>query len=167
VRRASERDRACAEERPAQVGRATAAPRDHTPGRTFERCVAPVDDSRRDEHGEGLRVARDVQLVAGRGVERPAPVRPDLRSDAARAQQREGAPDGRSAPEVEVKPPVPRSAQMQTSRGVEERRELGEPVALSFGRDRRELVADVLGRDQRITPSRARSRRLTSTPASP
>ena len=129
--------------------------------------MAPVDDAGRDEHGEGLRVARDVQLVPGRGVERPAPVRPDLRTDAAGAQQGEGATGGRAAPEVEVKPPIPRSAQMQASRGVEERRELGEPVALTLGRDRCELVTDVLGRDQRTTPSRARSRRLTSTPASP
>ena len=129
--------------------------------------MPPVDDACSDERAERFPVAREVQLVTGCGVERPASVRPDFRADATRAQQGEGAPGGRSTPEVEVKPPVSRSAQVQASRGVEERRELGEAVALTLGRNRRELVADVLGRDQMTTPSRARSRRLTSTPASP
>ena len=61
----------------------------------------------------------------------------------------------------------PWDAQMEAPRRVEERRELGAPVALPLRRDRRELLADVLGGDHRTVPSSASRRRLTSMPASP
>ena len=48
--------------------------------------------------------------------------------------------------------PVAGSAQVKAPRGVEQRRELGPPVALALRRDRRELLADVLGGDHSDDP---------------
>ncbi len=167
VRRAPERDRARAEECAAEVCGATAAPRDDTPRRPLERCVASIYDPRRREDAERVGVSGDVQLVSGRRVERAATVGPDLGPDAALAEKRECTPRSRPAPEVEVERPVAGSAQVQAASRVEEGRELGATVALALRRDRRELLADVLRRDQSTTPSSASRRRLTSTPADP
>ena len=60
--------------------------------------------------------------------------------------------------------PVARAAEVEAPGGVEQRGELGPPIALALRRDRGELLADVLGGDHRTTPSSASSRRLTSTP---
>jgi hypothetical protein len=66
-----------------------------------------------------------------------------------------------------VKRPLSSSPQMEAARGVEERRELGQPVAVARGSDLRQLLPDVLRCGQSETPSSARSRRLTATPADP
>ena len=49
--------------------------------------------------------------------------------------------------EVEVDRDLAAAAQVHAARDVEEPRELGEPVAVRVGRDRRELVAEVLRED--------------------
>ena len=102
VGRASERQRPGAEERPAQVRGAAAPAPDDPPGRVLERCVAPVDDACRDQHGERLGLAGDVQLVPRRRVECPPPVRADLRADAAFPQEGEATASGGTAAEIEV-----------------------------------------------------------------
>ena len=100
-------------------------------------------------------VSGDVELVARRRVERPTPVRPYLRADAAVAQERERPPRGRAAAEIEVEPPVARAAKVQAAGSVEECRELGPSIALALRSDRGQLLADVLGRDHSTTPSSA------------
>jgi hypothetical protein len=167
VRRTSERQGATAEEGPAQVRSPAAAAGDDLPRRSLERRVPTVDDAGSDEDAECVRVARDVELVPGRGVERPTPVGPDLRAEPALAEERERAPSRGAATEVEMQTPAPCAAQVEAARGVEQRGELCSSVALALRRDRRELLANVLRRDQRTTPSRASNRRLMSTPASP
>ena len=71
-----------AEECAAQVCGAAAAARDDSTGRPLERRVTSIDDTRRSQHAQRLVVSGDVELVARRGVERPAAVRSDLRADA-------------------------------------------------------------------------------------
>jgi hypothetical protein len=129
--------------------------------------VTTVDDACGNEDGERVCIACNVELVPGRRVERPTPVRPDLRAEAALAQKREAASSRGTAAQVEMQPPVPCRAQMQAAGRVEQRGELGSAIALPLRRDPRELLANVLGRDQRTTPSSASSRRLTPIPASP
>ena len=129
--------------------------------------MTPVDDPGVGEDGERLRVALDVELEARAAVEGPASVRADLRADAVLAEEGERPSRGRSAAEVEMEPPATVAAEVQVAGGVEERRELGAPVALTLRDDARELLSDVLRRDQRTTPSRASRRRLTATPAEP
>ncbi len=167
VRRATERERAGAEECAAQVRGAAAAPPDDAARRSLERRVPAVDDAGSREHAQGVVVALDVELVPRRSVEGPAPVGPDLRADPAVAEERERAPRRGAASEIEVQRPVAGAAEVQAPGGVEQRGELGAPIALALRRDRRELLANVLGRDHSSTPSSASSRRLTSTPVAP
>jgi hypothetical protein len=61
-----------------------------------------VDDSRGAEDAQGMCVARHVQLVARRPIERPATVRADLRADSVLTKQRERPPSRGTAGEVEV-----------------------------------------------------------------
>jgi hypothetical protein len=167
VRRAAQREGARAEERAAKVRSPTAATTDHAPWRAVERPVSPVDDARGGKDPQSVVVPVDVELVARRRVERSAAVRADLGPDSAVAQKGERTSGRCAAPEVEVERPVSRPAKMEAPRRVEQCRELGSAVALALRRDRRELLPDVLGRDQRTTPSSASSRRLTSSPAAP
>jgi len=129
--------------------------------------VAPIDDTGRDQRLERLGAPVDVQLEAGLLAEGTAPVGADLRRDALVAEERERTPRRCAAPEVEVERPFALGAKMEAARRVEERGELGEPVAATFGSDAAQLLADVLGGRQRSTPSRASRRRLTPTPAEP
>ena len=138
------------------------APRQHErPTTRFGGCSSGAPDgestpaSRRT--AERALVDVDVQLVARRPVERAAAVRADLRAHAEVAQQRERAPRGRRAREVEVHrdrrrragarhPTAWKSAESSASR--QQRR---------VGRDRGELVAQVV---RERHPSSASSRRL-------
>ena len=129
--------------------------------------MAPIDDPRCDEDAERALVAHDMELKASRVVEGAAPIRSDLGADAVLAEQGECSPRGRAAPEIEVEPPLPASTEMEVPSRVEESRDLGAAVASTDGGDARELLADVLRRDQSDTPSRASRRRLTATPAEP
>jgi hypothetical protein len=167
VGRAPERQRACTEERAAQVRGAAAAPRDDSARRPLERCVTAIDDPCRCEHAQRFGISGDVQLETRRSVERAAPIGADLGAQPALPQEREGPPRRRAAPEIQMERPVAAASQMEAPGGMEERRQLRPPVAFPLGRDRRELLANVLGRDQSETPSSASSRRLTSTPALP
>ncbi len=129
--------------------------------------MTAIDDAGGSEHAQRVGIAGEMELEASRSVERPAPIGPNLGADPALAQERERPARRGAAPEVEVQRPVAASAQVEAPGGVEQRRELGSPVALALRRDRRELLADVLRGDQSETPSSASSRRLTSMPALP
>ncbi len=126
-----------------------------------------VDDACSGQHALRAFVAGDVELEARRPVERAPPVGPDLGADPALAQECKRAAGGSTAAEIEMQRPAARAPKVQAPGGVEQGRELRSPVALALRRDRRELLANVLGRDQMETPSSARRRRLTSTPAPP
>ena len=106
--------------------------------------MPPVDDAGRDEDAQRVLVAVDVELVARRRVEGTATIGADLRTDPAVAEEREGAPSRGTASEIEMKRPVPGSAQMEAPGRVEQRRQLRSPIALPLRRDRRELLANVL-----------------------
>src|SRR5581483_78168 len=82
------------------------------------------------------------------------------------AQEGERAARGGRVGEIEVDSERA-AAEMPGARRVEERRELGEPAAAARGRDRGELVPQLVRRDHRWTPSSASMRRLYSTPRSP
>ena len=88
-----------------------------------------------------LHVAGDMKLVSRAAVEGAAPVGPDLRPDAERAQQAERAARHGGINDVEMDRDLAASLQMFTARGVKEPRKLGKPVARAPRRDRRELVA--------------------------
>ena len=124
-----------------------------------------VEHARLDELAERGFVAGDVELVAGRPVERAPAVGADLRVDPERAQQREGAARDAGGGEVEVESDLAAAAQVDRPGRVEERRDLREPAAASRRRDRGQLGAEVV-REQAL-PSSARRRRLYSTPSSP
>jgi hypothetical protein len=129
--------------------------------------MTTIDDTGGGEHAQRVGVSIDVELKPSRGIERPSPIGADLGAEPAVAEKGKSAPRGGAAPEVEMERPVAAAAQVETAGGMEERRELRSPIALALGGDRRELLPDVLRRDQSETPSRVRSRRLTSTPALP
>ncbi len=167
VRRAPERQRPRAEKCSAQVRRSAAAAGDDLPRRQLQWRVATVHHPGRHQHLERFGVARDVELVPRRRVEGATAIGADLRPDAALPQQRERAACGGTAAEVEVQTPVARAAEMQAAGGVEQCGELRPAVAVAVRSDGRKLFADVLGRDQRRTPSSASRRRLTSIPAAP
>ena len=167
VWRAPQRERPRTEERAAQVGGAAAAARYDSARRPVERRVPAVDDARGSEHPQRVGVPLDMQLKPRRGVEGPTSIGADLGAEPARAEKRKRPPRCGAAAEVEMERPVAAAAQMKAPGRVEERRELGPPVAFPLWRDCRELLTDVLGRDQSETPSSASSRRLTSTPALP
>ena len=84
-------------------------------------------------------------------VERGAVVGADLRRDVERAEERErAARDGR-ARDVEMDVDAAATAEVGAAGDVEEAGELGEPVALPLGRDRGELLAEVV-REHRGIP---------------
>ena len=89
-------------------------------------------------------VAGDVQLVARPSLERATAVRPDLGGDAEPAQEAERAAcDGRVS-DVEMDRDLSAAFQVNAAGRVKEPGELGEAIALISGRDRCELVAEIL-----------------------
>ena len=130
VRRPRAAERPGAEEGAAQVGasgsragrrRAPAAGRAAAPSRlTTPACGQHVDRVLR---------AGDEQLRAGGAVERAAPVRPDLRLDPKRPEDRERTARDRRLGEVEVERDRAAAEEVDGAGRVEERRDLGEPVA--------------------------------------
>ena len=167
VRRARHRQRATSEECATEIGGAAARSSDDPSRRSLEGSVSPVDDAGGSEDMEGVSVACDVQLVPRRSVECASPVRPDLRADVDIPQQREGTANSSSAPEVEVQCPVSTGSEMQAAGRVEERGELGPPIAGATRRDSGQLLPYVFGCDHKRTPSSASNRRLTPTPVAP
>ena len=107
VRIAGARERARAEQRAAQVGAAAARAADDALRRALERRARRRQHARLAEELERPRVDVDVQLVARRAVERTTAVGADLGADAEVAQERERAPRGGRAREVEVDPDAP------------------------------------------------------------
>jgi hypothetical protein len=105
------------------------------------------------QHLERAPTAHDVQLVAGLSIERPAAVGADLRVDAELAQEAERPTGHRVARDVEVNRDLAAAEEVNGARGVEERGELGEAAALAAGRDRRELVADLIRERHAELPS--------------
>ena len=168
VRRAAERERSRAEKRTAQVGGAAAAARHDPPRRPLERAVSPIDHACRRQDSQGVGVAVDVELVAGRASRTSGAGRCGSPTGSRSSRRRENARRAAAPlPRSRWSDQSPRPAQVEASRRVEQRGQLRPPVALAPGRDPPELLAHVLRRDHRTTPSSASRRRLTSTPASP
>ena len=112
----------------------------------------------------------DVELVARRAAEGLRGVGADLRRDAELGQERERAAHGRRRREVEVERDGAAATEMHRSGGVEQRRDLRQPVAASRRCDRSQLRPDVVDerrRAHRCTPSSASSRRFSPRPAEP
>jgi hypothetical protein len=86
----------------------------------FEWRELPRQDPRFVEGLQSAGVARDVELVPRRAVERSALVRPNLRRHPVAAQEAERAPRGRRARHVEVHGNLPATSQMHAAGGVEE-----------------------------------------------
>ena len=93
---------------------------------------------------QGPLVAGDMQLVAGRAVERTSLVGADLGRDAEGAEQAERSPRDRRVSEVEMDGNLASSTEVDAAGRVKEARELGQPVALATRGDRRELAAQIL-----------------------
>ena len=163
VRVARAGERAGAEQRAAQVGAAAARAADDALRRLLERRARRGEHTRLAQHVERALVDVDVQLVARRLVERAARVRADLRAHAEVAQQREGAPGGGRAREVEVhRDRRRRAGARRPTRGRAPRaRRAGSSAAPA-----RSARARRAGH-RRATPSSSSSRRLYSTPRSP
>src|SRR5437763_16640505 len=85
-----------------------------------------------------------MELIAGRAPERVLLVGADLRLNVERAQQREGASCNWGADQIEVHGDLAATAEMHAPGDVEEPRQLRESIAVRLGRDRRELVAEVV-----------------------
>ncbi len=163
VRRPGAAERPRAEEGAAQVGRAAARPGDDVPRRTVERQALPAHDPGLGQHVDRVLRAGDEQLRARGAVEGAAPVRPDLRLDPKRPEDREGTARDRRLGEVEVERHRAAAEEVDGAAGVEERRDLGQPVAAPRRRDRGELGARIGGERvdaHRSVPSSASSRRL-------
>lgn len=152
-------DRARGEECAAQVGGAAARPAGHARGRPRERAVARAEDPRRRERLDRALVVCEVELVAGRPVERTPLERADLARDAVRMEERDRPPGDVRAPQLQVKPDPPAAPQVDASRPSDERRQLRQTAAGLARLDRRELRADFLGEAQ-SAPSSSSSRRL-------
>ena len=172
MRRPVNRQRATAQKGTAQIGAAAARAAHETPRWARQRPVVPVEDAGLHEARQRRRAAGHVQLESRRPVERVPFVRPDLGVDPERAQQCERAARDRRRRQVEMQRHLPPTAEVQVPRRMEQRRELGEPVASAGRRDGCELSTDVCGeRRRRIrhnsTPSSESSRRLRPTPESP
>src|SRR4029078_12945192 len=88
--------------------------------------------------------AFDVELITSRPAERMLLVRPDLRVDAERTQERERSSGNRGSREIEMQRDLPAAAQVHAARGVEQTGQLRESIAVRFGRDLGELVAESL-----------------------
>ncbi len=113
-------ERAGAEQRAAEVGAPAAAAREHALWRMVERAVRGVEHSGAVQRLECARRPFDVELIAGRVVERAPLVRADLRVDAERAQEAERAPSNRGAREIEMDVDAATPAQVHAARDVEE-----------------------------------------------
>ena len=132
--------------------------------------MAAVEHACIHEHVERVLVSLEMELVARAAVEGTPLVGTDLRAQVLVAEKGERAPRRGAAPEVEMDRPLALPAEMQAAGGVEERRQLGQPIAAPGRRDPRELLPHVLRRDHAaspVTPSSASNRRLTATPALP
>ena len=170
VRRARPAQRARAEEGAPQIRRAAAGPRDDAPGRSVERKAVAAEDACLGQHLDRVRRSVDQQLRARAPIEGVAAIRADLRVDAEAPEDREGPPcDGRLR-DVEMEGQLPAPEEVDRAGGVEQRRDLREPVAAALGDDRRELGARV-GRERdgahRRVPSRASRRRFRPWPEAP
>ena len=162
--RARARERAAAEQRPAQVRRA-AARAGHDPlRRPLERRETVADHARLAQHLQRAVVAGDMELVARLPPEGVALIGADLGRDAQLAQETESAPRRSGAREVEVERDLAAPTEVQAARGMRETRELREPVALlAAARSPRARSGD----PQTETPSSSSSRRLYPTPSEP
>ena len=168
--RARARERAAAEQRPAQVRRA-AARASHDPLRwPLERRETVADHARLAQHAQRPVVARDMELVPRLPPERMSLIGADLGGEAELAQETEGAPGRSGAREVEVERDLAASTEVQAARGMRETRELGEPVALLPRHDPRELVPEVLRQRHLRAPAAdacTRVRAIRTSPARP
>src|SRR5665213_369255 len=123
-----------AEQRAPQVRRTATPARDDPLGRPLERPVRGVEHARPMKRSVRVRRALDVQLVAGRVIERVPLVRADLRIDVERAQKAERAPGDPWAHEVEMDVDDAAAAQVNAAGHMEEPRELCITVAVRLGR---------------------------------
>ena len=137
-------DGAAPEKRAADVGVAAASSADDPLRRCLERRVRGREDTRATENVERAVAPGDVDLVPGRPVERPARVRADLGLDPEPAEQPERPPRHGSLGNVEMDRELAVSEQVQAAGGVEETRELRQPVAVAPRLDRGELAPDLV-----------------------
>src|SRR5205823_11368117 len=126
-----------------EIGGATAGAADDPLRRARERLQARAENAALPEDAERAGGSLDVELIARAAIEGPPPVRPDLGVDAERAEQAERPPSDSRARDVEVEGHLPRT-HVPPARGVKERRQLGLPVAFALGRDRCQLVANIV-----------------------
>ena len=143
VQRPRATERSAAEQRAAEICAAAAGPRHDTSRRARERRQTRTEDTRLVEHLERMLVAGDMELVAGRAIEPPPLVGPDLGRNAEASQQAEDTPSNGRLGHVEVKGDLAASPQVDAAGGVEEAGELGETIALAPRRDARKLAAQV------------------------
>ncbi len=133
-----------AEQHAAQVRTPAAGARDDAARRCGQRSEPGAQDTGFVEDLEGALVPGDVELIARRAAECTAPVRADLGCDSECAQQAERASrDGRVG-HVEMDGNLAAAPEVDTAGRVEEPGELGQPIAFAPGRDRGELVAEIL-----------------------
>jgi hypothetical protein len=132
------------EERATQIRAAAACACDNASRRRRKRRQACTQDAGLVQDLQRVLVTGDVELVARSTVEGAPLVGADLRRDAERTQEAEGAARDRRVGDVEMDRDLTAAAQVNAAGGVKQAGELGEPVALVAWRDRRELVAELL-----------------------
>src|SRR5262245_55606896 len=101
------------------------------------------EDARLVQHLECSRATWNVELVASTAVEGVARVRADLRLDAERANEPDGAAGDCRLGEVEMDGELAVAEEVKAAGGVKEPGDLGEPVAVFLRLDRGELMAHV------------------------
>ena len=143
VRRSRPAERAAAEQRATQVRTTAAAATDDAAWRARERRQPRAEDTGFVENLESALVAGDMQLIARRTVECASLVGADFRGDAEAPQQAEGAACNGGLGDVEMHRHLAAAAVMDAAGGVEEPRQLRQPVALAAWPDRSELVAEL------------------------
>jgi hypothetical protein len=116
---------ASAEERAADVGRATARAGDDTTRRMFDWCESGGEYACLVEHLKSALVASDVQLVARSALEAAPAIRADLGGDAERPQKAEGPARDCRVDDVEMHGHFTASFQVDAARRVKKPRELG------------------------------------------
>src|SRR4029079_11996848 len=129
------------EERAAEVRAPAAPPRNHATRRPLDRAMRRIEHACTVERLVRMPGAFEVELITSRPAERMLLVRPDLRVDAERTQERERSSGNRGAREIEMQRDLPAAAQVHAARGVEQTGQLRESIAVRFGRDLGELVA--------------------------
>ena len=159
VRRARSTQRAGAEERTARVRRPATGLCDDTTRWTVERNAGSIDHACFGEHGHRVLTTGNQELVARR-FERALSIGPDLRVDPKVSQRTEGRPGDRGLSEIEVERELSSAEKVHGARRMQERRDLGEPVAASRRGDRRELRARRL--DERCVAHRRASVPITA-----